>query len=444
MTTKLRAQVAGAGPAVEVGVTDGVISSIAPTRPGTDDSGTEDSGTEDSGTGETGAGGTGMWLVPGLLDLQVNGYAGVDFNDGHLEAAGVGQVVHAEWQLGAPAICPTLITGPEERILDALAVIAAARRSDPMLRHAIPCVHVEGPHLSTEEGPRGAHDPAFLRPPDINELARWQRAAEGAVGIVTIAPELPGALDYIKAAVAQGVVVSLGHSAATREQITAAADAGAALSTHLGNGCALLLPRHDNQLWPQLADDRLAAGFIADGHHLPADMFVAMTRAKGVDRSVLISDSVALAGSPPGRYRTAVGGEVELSPSQRLSLAGSEGKLLAGSVSSLTQCLSWAIDIAGLAPVVAFQMATANPWRVLAGGAMAAEALGRGALRIGAPADLSLFQHDPRSGWIEARAVLVAGVPVLAGHPYAGKGPEGPHVAKPGVTADRSIGGRSK
>lgn len=393
LTTELRARVAGAGRTVDVKVTGDVISMIAPAA-------------------EVDAP---QWLVPGLVDLQVNGYGGIDFNDGHLDTASVARLIRSEWQLGVTAICPTLITGPEGRILDALAAIAAARRADPLFRHAIPCVHVEGPYLSAEDGPRGAHDPAFLRPPDVHELARWQHAAEGAVGIVTVAPELPGALDYIKAAVAQGVVVSLGHSAANREQVIAAVDAGASLCTHLGNGCSLLLPRHNNHLWPQLADDRLTAGFIADGHHLPADMFLAMTRAKGIDKSVLVSDSVALAGNPPGRYKTAVGGEVELSASRRLSLAGSDGQLLAGSVSSLTECLSWAIHDVGLPPVAAFQMATGNPWRVLERVAASTTATRRGTLRVGAMADLTLFGHDQGTGRLEPRTVLVAGAPVLGG-----------------------------
>lgn len=354
-------------------------------------------------------------VVPGLLDLQVNGYGGVDFNDGALDADRVAQVVRAEWARGIPTICPTLVTGPEERILDALAAIAAARRADPLVRRAIACVHVEGPYLSAEDGPRGAHDPEFLRAPDVAELARWQRAAGGVVGIVTLAPEVPGALDYIKAASAEGVVVSVGHSAADRDQIAEAADAGATLCTHLGNGCAQLLPRHDNLLWPQLADDRLCAGFIADGHHLPADMFVAMTRAKGTDRSVLVSDSVALAGSPPGRYRTAVGGEVELSASRRLSLAGSGGRILAGSVSCLTECLEWAMRDAGLSAAAAFQMATVNPWRVLAGGTVVPGAAGRGQLHVGVPADLTVFEPDSRTGRLRVSKVVVAGVPVVPG-----------------------------
>lgn len=393
MVSAVSGRVGGGGRTVELRIADGRIADVLPAMPAASDAR--------------------AWVAPGLIDLQVNGYGGVDFNAGTLNPDRVAQVVQKEWELGVPALCPTFVTGPEERILDGLAAIAAARRADPLLRHAIPCVHVEGPYLSSEAGARGAHDPAFLRPPDLDELERWQHAAEGAVGIVTIAPEVPGALDYIRGASAAGVVVSIGHSAAGRDEITAAVDAGATLSTHLGNGCPLLLPRHDNHLWAQLADDRLAAGFIADGHHLPAEMFVTMTRAKGADRSLLVSDSVALAGSSPGRYRTPVGGEVELSASRRLSLAGSDGRILAGSVSCLTECLAWAISEAGLGPVAAFAMATANPWRVLAGGGLVAGASGRGHARVGLPADLSVFELDESDGRLRVGTVVVAGVRVL-------------------------------
>ena len=231
-------------------------------------------------------------MAPGFVDLQVNGYGGLDFNSGDLDADQVVELVTRQWDQGVTSLCPTLVSAPEDRITGALAVVAQARRADPLVRHAIPCVHVEGPYLSPEDGPRGAHDVAALRLPDLAELERWQRAGDGLVGIVTLAPELPGAVRYVRAASSAGVIIAIGHTAATAEQIVAAADAGARLSTHLGNGCHLMVPRHPNHLWAQLAEDRLQASFIADGHHLPAATLTAMVRAKGVDRSVLVSDSV--------------------------------------------------------------------------------------------------------------------------------------------------------
>jgi N-acetylglucosamine-6-phosphate deacetylase len=354
-------------------------------------------------------------IMPGLVDLQVNGYAGVDFNAEDLSADHVGDLIRREWERGVTALCPTLISAPEEKITHALAVIAAARRSDPLLSWAIPCVHVEGPYLSTRAGARGAHDERSLRLPDIDELRRWQRAGDGIVGIVTLAPELPGALDYIKAASAQGVLVSLGHSAANSADITAAIDAGARMSTHLGNGCEQMIHRHRNPIWPQLADDRLVAGFIGDGHHLPPEVFRAMVRSKGVDRCVLVSDSVALAGSLPGRYTTPVGGRVELSGDRRLALVGSDGQILAGSASCLTECVSWSIWQAGLRCADVLRMASTMPSRLLRTVPFAAQRMASaGALRVGAPADLFVADLDAASGELLVRRTFVRGVEVAA------------------------------
>src|SRR5699024_3206830 len=145
----------------------------------------------------------------------------------------------------------------------------------------VPGVHIEGPSISPADGPRGAHPVEHVRPPDLAEFERWQAAGDGLVKLVTLAPEHAGAPGYIRTLAARGVIVALGHSAATPDEVHAAVDAGARLSTHLGNGVAAVLPRHPNLIWTQLADDRLYASFIADGHHLSADTFRAMLRAKG-------------------------------------------------------------------------------------------------------------------------------------------------------------------
>ena len=279
-------------------------------------------------------------VEPGLVDLQVNGYAGHDVNADGVTPDTLADLTRALWAKGVTTYLPTVITASEEKILHVLSVIAAARREDPLLAHSIAGVHVEGPSLAAQDGARGAHDRAQLRDPDIAELDRWQRAADGAVRVVTLAPERPGTVPYIAAATARGVRVSLGHCTPSSQEVRRAADAGATLSTHLGNGTAHMLPRHPNHLWTQLAEDRLLAMLIADGHHLPADTLTVMIRAKGPQRCVLTSDSVALAGMPPGRYRTAVGGDVEVAPDGRLTLAGTE--YLAGSGSDLRNCLRWA------------------------------------------------------------------------------------------------------
>ncbi len=300
---------------------------------------------------------------PGLVDLQVNGYAGADVNADDVTPDVVVELTRALWQRGVTTYLPTVITAPEEKIRHCLAMIAAARRADPLVAHSIAGVHVEGPSLAADDGPRGAHDARYLRDPDLAELDRWQEAAEGLVRIVTLAPERPGTLEYVRGAHARGVRVSIGHCAPTSEQVHAAAAAGATLSTHLGNGTYQTLPRHPNHIWAQLADDRLTAMLIADGHHLPADTLTAMIRAKSPARSVLTSDSAALAGRPPGDYRTPVGGSVTVGEDGRLSLTGTS--LLAGSGRSLRECLDWAVQALPFDPPTLLAMATTNPAHVL-------------------------------------------------------------------------------
>ncbi len=331
---------------------------------------------------EPGPNGEQPWLAPGLIDLQVNGFGGHDLNAPGLTPETVTALVHRLRQDGVTAFLPTLITASEADIIAALRAIAAARAADPAVAHAIPGVHVEGPHLAGEDGPRGAHPRAHVRPPDLAEFARWQAA--GPVAMVTLSPHWLDASTYIAALAARGVHVALGHTAATPEQIRAAAAAGARLSTHLGNGAAAMLPRHPNLIWAQLADDRLTAGFIADGHHLPADTLTAMLRAKGLDRALLVSDATALGGMPPGRYTQPIGGEVELLANGRLGTPGTP--YLAGAALPLITGVANAITLAGLTLADALRLATVNPGRY---------AGGRGLLTLGGPADLIRFAWRP-------------------------------------------------
>lgn len=338
------------------------------------------------------------WISPGLIDLQVNGYAGLDFNAPGLQPEQVAEITACLARLGTTTFLPTLITAAEAQIVAALRVIVEARRRFPAVARAIPGVHVEGPSISPQDGPRGAHPIEHVRPPSLAEFERWQEAAEGLVRLVTLAPEYPEAPAYIRALAARGVIVSLGHSAATPEQVGAAVEAGATLSTHLGNGVAGTLPRHPNLIWAQLAEDRLTACFIADGHHLSAETFRAMLRAKGRDRAILVSDSVALAGLPPGRYRQPVGGDVELSADGRIGLAGTP--YLAGAGLPLAADLIRAMSMARLAPQEALPLVTTNPGRLLGVG---------GRLAVGAPADLVLWRRDAATDALAVEKVWLAG-----------------------------------
>jgi N-acetylglucosamine-6-phosphate deacetylase len=339
-----------------------------------------------------------LWLAPGLVDLQVNGFAGHDVNDTEVSAETLVELVRALWRVGVTTVLPTVVTASERQITRAVAVIGRARDADPVVAHAIPYVHVEGPFLSDQEGPRGVHDARHIRPASIEELRRWG----DLVGMVTVSPHDEAAIEFIRAAARAGVRCAIGHTHASPEQITGAVDAGAELSTHLGNGAHALLARHPNYLWAQLADDRLAAGFIADGHHLPADTFKAMLRAKGLDRALLVSDCTELGGMPPGRYRTPVGGEVDLSPDGRLSYVGTP--FLAGASRSLADGVATAIAMADLTLTAALRLATANPGRFVGG---------RGLLRPGAPADLITFAWQPGDRTLGIRTVVANGAAVV-------------------------------
>jgi N-acetylglucosamine-6-phosphate deacetylase len=336
------------------------------------------------------------WLSPGLIDLQINGYQGFDLNADDLTPDTVVELARRVLATGVTTFLPTIITASEEKIVSCLRAIAAARQLDHAVLHMIPGVHVEGPHLSHEDGPRGAHPKEHIRPPSIAEFDRWQAASGNLVKLVTLSPHFEEAPHYIAALRRRGVLISIGHSRASVEQVRAAVDAGATLSTHLGNGVDDPLPRHPNLLWAQLADDRLTAMFIADGHHLPDDTLKVMLRAKGLERSILVSDTVALGGMSPGIYETPVGGRVELSANGRLSLQGT--RFLAGSVVPLKDAVAH-VAATQFSLSESLQLATENPARIL----------GRtGKLEVGAPADLIRFTWE-RGGGIEIESVMLHG-----------------------------------
>ncbi len=299
-------------------------------------------------------------LAPGFIDLQINGYAGVDYNNPAAAHEEIARSLRALFATGVTRLLPTVITGPPEAMTGALRNLARAREVFPEGR-AIAGFHVEGPHISLDDGPRAAHPKEWVRPPDLAEFDRWQDAAEGNVKLVTLSPEWPGAPRYIETITGRGVAVAIGHTGATAGQIADAVRAGATLSTHLGNAGHSTLPRW-NYIWDQLAEDRLAAGFIVDGLHLPASFLKVAIRAKGTERTILVTDAVMPAGCAPGRYRLGTV-EVELhAPGDRVTLAGRER--LAGSVLRMDRAIGNVVSLAGLSLVEAIAAATRNPARV--------------------------------------------------------------------------------
>ena len=348
------------------------------------------------------------WIAPGLIDLQVNGYNGLDVNEPDLRPETVAGLVRALARVGVTSVVPTLITAPADQLLASLATIAQARNSASDIAHAIPYVHVEGPFLSDQDGPRGVHDARHIRPPDAAEVSGWQRASRGLVGMVTISPHWPDSAAFIRAVTGLGIQVAIGHTHATSEQVHQAVAAGATVSTHLGNGAHATLPRHPNYVWAQLADDDLRVGLIADGHHLPADTFKAMVRAVGLDRAHLVSDATALAGMPPGRYRTPVGDAVDLSPDGRLSHVGTP--YLAGAARGLNECAAIATVLGDLRLDQVLVLAARNPGRLMPRGEPA-----RGILAAGAVADLMTFDFESGQQALRAETVLARGAAVANG-----------------------------
>jgi N-acetylglucosamine-6-phosphate deacetylase len=339
------------------------------------------------------------YLVPGWIDLQVNGFAGVDYNSPKTSQDEIARSIEVLFSTGVTRFYPTVITGSGADMLRALENLAAAKERLPG-GVAIEGFHVEGPHISPEDGPRGAHPRAWVRPPDVDEFRRWQEATRGRIRLVTLAPEWPGATKYIEALTDTGVVVSIGHTAATADQIADAVSAGATMSTHLGNGAHPIMQRHPNYIWDQLADDRLTASFIVDGIHLPASFLKSALRAKGVSRSVLVTDASTPAAATPGRY--ALGEQaIDLTEDGRVVLAGTDR--LAGSALRMDHGVRNLVALAGLTLADGVAMATINAARV---GKVEGRQQG---LTMGERADFVLFRFDATTGAVDVEATYVSG-----------------------------------
>lgn len=337
------------------------------------------------------------YVSPGFIDLQLNGLGGIDFCAANLEPPQVLRVLPQVWKTGVTTFCPTVITNSHQSLLNTFRVLEDARRMDARFAQSAPCYHLEGPYISP--GPsRGAHDPQRMRPPDWEAFCELQDAARGHIGIITVAPELPGAIEFIRRARDSGVIVALGHTDANAKQIYAAVEAGAILSTHLGNGNPKTIDRHENTLWPQMANDRLSATIICDGFHLPADLVRVILSAKRIDRCILITDAVYVSGLPPGRY-SLVGLDIELLPTGKVIMA--DGRCMAGSALTMDRAVSNFMRLAGVPLEEAVQAATTNPARLLDHFGICRE------LVEGQLANLTCFRLKNNS--IEVETVILAG-----------------------------------
>src|SRR5699024_1114978 len=324
-------------------------------------------------------------ITPGLIDLQVNGFMGKDFNKNALHNNEWKEVIHELAKVGVTTFYPTIITNSVQHLETIFEENVTQLSSDNINADLIGGFHLEGPYISREDGPRGAQFKEYVKHPDWNEFSRIQERAQGMIKVVTLSPEWDDSRDFVEKASSSGVKVTIGHTAASTNQIHEAVRAGAVLSTHLGNGAHLSLPRHPNYIWDQLAEDSLWASVISDGNHLPANVLKVINKVKH-EKMILISDSVALAGMEPGNYRQAVGGEVTLTKNGRLHLKD-HYNLLAGSAQYLLQGVQNLVKYQISHFEEAINKASIYPAKLM-------DLPQKNGLEVGAPADIILLQTD--------------------------------------------------
>jgi len=355
------------GEAVRLEIVDGYIAQIKPLRSGTSL--------------------PQVYVAPGLIDIQINGYVGVDFSDQELTREQMLEVTRALWEEGVTTYFPTVITRDQERLEKSFSLLAGTM-DDEIMGKSIPGFHLEGPYLSPVKGFRGAHPEEHIRLPDWEEFSSLQEAARGGIGLITVAPEMEGAIPFISKCKDNDVVVSLGHHNGTADIINRAVEAGASLSTHLGNGCANEINRHHNPLWPQLANDNLS--------HLTLEEVKSFYKVKGAERTILVSDALSFAGLPLGEYekdghRYLLTEEVVKYP---------EENVLAGAVQPVSKCVTNIMEFTNCDLKDAIRMASENPARL-----MGLDHLGE--ISSGKRADLILFSME--DGAMVIQQTMVAG-----------------------------------
>jgi len=325
------------------------------------------------------------WVAPAFWDIQINGRMGHSFSSPDLTVLQAAAVVRQQAALGTARLCPTLITAPADHMLHGVRTIAAACEAFPDVAARVLGIHLEGPFLSERDGYRGAHPASAICDPDWELFQELQQASGRRIRLITLAPERAGSIEFIRAAMSEGVAIALGHTAAAGPTIRAAVAAGARLSTHLGNGIVSPLERHPNPIWEQAGLDELWASFIADGHHLDPATLRVLARAKGPARTILVSDASPLAGLPPGVY-----GEWAVEPSGKIVVAGTP--YLAGSNQGLETGLRNLLRASGWTIEQAVATVTSNPARLL----------GRPEPRLdpGQPASLVIFRRPEPSGFV--------------------------------------------
>ena len=297
----------------------------------------------------------------GFIDIQSNGYQGIDFSSETLTLDQIRTATRELVKVGTIAYCPTICTGAMDMYHRNLALMAEAMRDPECSRHILG-VHLEGPFISAADGARGAHPRQFIIKPAVEIFRQLQEWADHKVILLTLAPEVEGAMSLIQYASENGTVVALGHHFADDTVLEQAVKAGAKLCTHLGNGMPNMINRHQNPLWWQLACDALTGTFITDGHHLPDDFIKVAYRCKTRDRFIVVSDQVHIAGLPAGKYEFG-GGKVVLAPSGRISFENTP--YLAGSSATMLQCMNHLASLNLLSEADLWKVGYDNPLRLI-------------------------------------------------------------------------------
>jgi N-acetylglucosamine-6-phosphate deacetylase len=330
------------GSAIEISFSEGIIDSISETQNGLEQD---------------------LILGPGFTDIQVNGYGGIDYNEIQSNPMNLAEISRLLYKEGVTTHFPTIITNDPKQISQLIIQIVSLRKSDELSRMSIEGLHIEGPFISPMDGPRGAHPKEFVRAPDWSLVQKWQNESKGLIKMITLSPEWENTVPFIERCMEHGILVSIGHTNASHQQILDAVNAGASLSTHLGNGAHPILARHPNYIWSQLSQDELGASIIADGFHLPAEVIQVFQKVKK-ENLMLVSDSVSLSGMPAGDYTLHIGGEVTMTPEGKLHLK-SNPSILAGSASNIRSGVSFLIKNKLASLTEAWEMASVRPEKLV-------------------------------------------------------------------------------
>ncbi|NEW81018.1 MAG: amidohydrolase family protein [Mariniphaga sp.] len=340
-----------------------------------------------------------LFIAPGLIDNQVNGFAGVSFcfGGGELNKEGILKATRELWKKGVTTYLPTLTTNNKDVLLCNFALLADSKNNEALLG-SIPGYHLEGPYISPEDGYRGAHPLKYVHKPDWKEFMEFYEASGRNILTITIAPELEGAMEFIRKCTAMGITVAIGHHNAPKAIIDEAVMNGAKIATHLGNGCANMINRHNNPLWPQLANDRLMASLICDGFHLRDEEIAVFYKVKGPEKTIITSDVTSFAALPPGEYKNEEGETIELTKEGMLRYPAQN--VLYGSASPISRGVIHIMKVTGCSLGEAIQMASTNPARLYG-------LTDRGSIEPGKRADLILFELGDSE--LTIRKTFVAG-----------------------------------